>query len=321
MDAHATLYVADDSEFSLPAAAALLRAWEGPRPHPDHPKPPPTRIDLVGEGELRVFFGDWCVRLRWEEGERGRRAVVESDPVPEERPRSEFASDEAYEDYLSEEYNNHLDDVEWIDLLVEHFRGVSVCKRCNDYRFWTWHGKDNEDSAVAVPTHLSRWLTRTQLLDARRTLLEGAVRCPCGEERLEFQYPGQTHVPGGLPCTVKLEGSAGYWFAIKAVCTACGQECLVFDSDRHGWDAFPCRISAAEPPAGPLSPWQCRSCGSRAHTGVVRVRYDTPEKFLEESQGRYAVERRVDAFGWVEMDLKCCGCGDATEPWVSYETA
>jgi hypothetical protein len=54
---------------------------------------------------------------------------------------------------------------------------------------------------------------------------------------------------------------------------------------------------------------------------VVRIRYDTPEKFLAESEGRYAIESRLDAFGWFEMDIQCCACSHTTKPWVSYETA
>jgi hypothetical protein len=120
---------------------------------------------------------------------------------------------------------------------------------------------------------------------------------------------------------VKLDGSNRYWFAIKAICTACGRGCLVFDSDRHGWDAFPCRVRRDAEPAGPLFPWSCHECGSTVHKGEVRFRYDKPERFLEETDGRFAVERRADAFGWFDMDIKCCGCGDETAPWVSYETA
>jgi hypothetical protein len=111
------------------------------------------------------------------------------------------------------------------------------------------------------------------------------------------------------------------WFGLKVVCTACRRGRLLFDSDRHGANVFrgapdpaddqvPCR----------LWPWRCLRCGSVAHTGFVHFRFDDAEDFVRDSEGRYKVDRRVDAFRWFGMRITCCGCGHATAPWAGYET-
>ncbi len=63
-----TLLIPAGSDFSLREVAAALRAWDWRRPVNDFKNEPPgdtqpDRIEQDGdEGQVRVWFGDWCIR-------------------------------------------------------------------------------------------------------------------------------------------------------------------------------------------------------------------------------------------------------------------
>jgi hypothetical protein len=212
METYATLYVTDDSNFSLRAAARMLRSLD----------PGPDRVEQNGKDELRIYLEDWCLKIAWEKGAAGRRAIVACDADPE---------------------IDHIDDyVELTDILIDHFRGVMVFDHGS--RIWYWHGK-GEKAPAPVPSHLADWLAGIEVHE-EGTYVEGGLRCPCGSERFEFHYPGTTHLDSitgmPIPCSAKLPGpkdSTRYWFGLRAICAACRRECLLFDSELHGWNAFP----------------------------------------------------------------------------------
>jgi hypothetical protein len=312
------LYVAADSDFTLAAAAAQLRTWAGPSPFADgsDPFPPPDLVELVGADELRVSFAGWGIRIRWQDGRRGRVASVVGDPIPKPRPkRRRKESDDDREPDYDILYSGT------VSRLVEQFRGVCAHHpdMIGEYA-WEWRQQAAENQPPPVPTHLRDWMTRVEV-DKDSRYAEGALRCPCGGERLEVYYPGQTHVPGGFPCTVELDGERT-WFGVQVACTACGRKCLVFDSWRHGYEAFPRQSTSETPPHGPVVPWPCSECASIVHHGTVHFRYDSPQRFLGDNEGAYDLARRPDAFTWFGMNLKCCRCGDEPDrEWAGYETA
>jgi hypothetical protein len=287
-----TVYVARGSDFSLPKFARLLRSWQ-----------PPPHVELVGKDRLGVCFGEWCIRLAWEQGARGARVTMESDPDDGENL-------------------NTFCDCEM--MIVEDFQGVAVLMPNGR---WLW--RDEQSAAIPIPSHLAGCLARAQLFEDG-TYVEGALRCPCGREQLELLYPGATHVVEGhggmpVPCSVQVpNGRRGkrWWFGLAAVCTACRKRRVLFDSDRHGWDAFVSSPTArkAKSPRPRLRPWHCLNCGAKAHEGVVHFRFDGPGDFLRRTEGAYPVGQRIDAFGWFGMGIKCCECAHETPDWVGYET-
>jgi hypothetical protein len=208
--------------------------------------------------------------------------------------------------------------------MINHFEGVAAVPIGGG---WWYRGDDKP--TTPVPSHLVGWLVQTEVLENTR-YLEGTLACPCGSKRLEFHYPGTTHLACDtgipIPCSAELPGSGDervYWFGLKAVCAKCHREHLLFDCRLHGCDAFPssdrvARWAAQSRPR--LWPWRCLMCGSVAHQGRVHFRFESPRDFLQENEGRYRVESRVDAFGWFGMDIKCWKCGEMTNGWVGYET-
>jgi hypothetical protein len=297
LEPRATFYIAEESDFSLEAVARRLRGWD---------LQPPDRVKQA-KNEIRAYWGDWCLRLAWEKGSHCRRAVLESDPEE------------------GENINNCMDCSE---MIIEGFHGVAMLWHYTDKWFW----RCEEEDATPIPKHLAGWVVQPESHE-EGTYVEGTLRCPCGSEQLEFPYPGATHVPEGrpgsqVPCSVELRdgrSSKRWWFGLKAVCVACRKRRILFDSDLHGWNAFSsspvARARGAKLPRPRRRAWQCLKCGGKAHVGVVHFRFDAPGDFLRKTEGCFRVERRVDAFGWFGMGIKCGGCGHETMEWAGYETA
>jgi hypothetical protein len=173
METYATLYFTDGSRFSLRAMARVLRATD----------PGPDRVEQTGD-DLRMFLGDWCLKIAWEKGSCRRRASVECSPDP--------LADHT-DDYLC-----------CMELLGEHFPGVTVYDHIT--RSWDWPGK-GAATPPPVPSHLAGWMAGIEVWE-EGTYVEGDLRCPCGGEQLQFHYLGTTHLDGisgmPIPCSAKL---------------------------------------------------------------------------------------------------------------------
>ncbi len=169
---------------------------------------------------------------------------------------------------------------------------------------------------VPVPSHLADWLGPLDWF-ADDPYIEGDIVCPCGRHELEFHYPGQTHhppdVPEPIPCVV------GGWFAVKAVCAACGHQAVVFDSRIHGLTVFLGAAGRQGEELPPLSPWACSACGRTTHRGRVHFRFPERERFLQYVEGDCGLERWGDGIEWFGMKIECCGCGHNVSPWAGYE--
>lgn len=172
---------------------------------------------------------------------------------------------------------------------------------------------------IPIPSHLAGWVTSETYQDH---VLIATVRCPCGSERLEFRYPGVTHLIDGqrFPCSAEIGGA--FFTIIQAACPDCQREHVLFDSHFHGCDGFLNPESKQRTlPRPPLSAWRCLRCESNWHTAEVGVVLDYADAYLEYGYAeRFGAEHWPDAFGWISIGLTCCGCGVKTPRWVDYET-
>ncbi len=181
---------------------------------------------------------------------------------------------------------------------------------------------------VRVPSHLVGWLISPKF-KGEIPAIEATVRCLCGSEALECHYPGACRlspVTGEpIPCTAELHQSGGkirWYFAVKAVCVACRQERVLFDSDLHGYYAVEGGENIVESAALPrprLWVWRCLGCGSATHRVRVAVTLESRYDFVDATRGEVCEERWANAFSWFDMDICCCECGRDTKGWVSYE--
>jgi hypothetical protein len=177
---------------------------------------------------------------------------------------------------------------------------------------------------LPMPSHLRGWVVPLSFEDE---YLEATVRCPCGCEQVELFTLGDTQPSrtDGSPKPIVAKIDEGYYFIVQAVCTNCRAEHTLFDSRYHGCDGFlgsePDRVE--EPPPRALVPWSCVSCGSRAHTAELQLVIDYKDTYFRARHYNYflrhGIDRWPDAFGWIDIRIRCCEC-DRKTPWVSLET-
>lgn len=175
------------------------------------------------------------------------------------------------------------------------------------------------DDPIPVPSHLVGWVAQE---DFREKVLRAAVRCPCGNERLEFRYPGVTQLVDGRPFPCSAEIGKVWFFLIQVACPDCHSEHVLFDNHFHGCDGFLNPESEERTlPRPQLWTWRCLECGSALHTGKLGVVLDYEDRYFEYGYAdQFGDEHWPDAFGWFSMGIRCCGCGHDTPVWVDFET-
>ncbi len=170
-----------------------------------------------------------------------------------------------------------------------------------------------------VPWHLREWVAPVSFEDE---ILKATVRCPCGSERVELHYLGTTSPSREdgtpLPRVVKIDED--YYLIIKAVCAACRAEQVLFDKNRHGFEGFSWPPREPTVPPRPFVAWSCVSCSGLAHTAEVVIVSDYMYRYFENRYHlKYGVDRWPEMFGWIDVNIRCCGC-DRRTGWISYET-
>lgn len=170
------------------------------------------------------------------------------------------------------------------------------------------------------PTHLVGWIKPdSDIIDEEN--FEGKIKCPCGNETFEVSHPGNMLEDRGekFPCTIEIDSK--FFFLIKVKCSDCSEEKIIFDADFHGWDGYVCHDPEQANIERPnLQLWNCSACNSPKHSVHVQIQTEGKQDFIEESSGEFPEERWVDAFGWIDIDLRCSECEKETIGWISYET-
>jgi hypothetical protein len=170
-----------------------------------------------------------------------------------------------------------------------------------------------------IPSHLKKILLQQHTSSDGKSLT-ATVKCGCGNPNFKILYPGQNRVFRGTlgPGIARSDGHS--FLLIKAQCTACNGEHVLFDKDLHGWNAIvnPNRAQAALPrPA--LVPWPCQRCGHEAHEIGLTIASEGKEEFEEQTEGKLKSSLWVDAFSWFEMDTKCAHCKKKTPRFLDYD--
>lgn len=175
---------------------------------------------------------------------------------------------------------------------------------------------------MPVPTHLRECVVPHDSAVDEQPLV-GKVRCPCGCETFNLLYAGQAIKEGNVICSAEIDGK--WFFIVKARCTACAKEHVLFNEHLHGYCGF---VTHDEQPPSlpnpPIADWNCPSCGGPDHKAVVEVHPLAKEDYAEIAQDapdELPEERWPDAFEWFNVHLECCGCGHTQEKWVDFEAA
>ena len=180
---------------------------------------------------------------------------------------------------------------------------------------------------IETPSHvkdcvvIKNWQPENLTQPDGRGYLTGFIHCSCGSENFEFLFTGKTHIYDGqeIPVTTEIDGE--FFFVIKARCTECKKEHLIFDSHFHGWDGFVCHDpSKASLPRPQLIVWSCRNCGCLIHSATIGFASEGKKDFIESTRGKFDEDKWMDGFGFITIALTCVKCGNYAEQWVSYET-
>ncbi len=171
-----------------------------------------------------------------------------------------------------------------------------------------------------IPSHLANWSVIEEI-PTDGYLHQVALRCPCGSDHFQLSYSGAVDEHQGTPYPTGIRIADGYHFLAAVKCKKCGGECCVYDWGIHGctglrgWHRVP--TTFAKPAT---RQWNCMRCGTAEHRAVIRYTLLPEEEYQQFIHPKYPATIRADAFVWVGMDIRCCGCDLFTWLWFESET-
>lgn len=161
-----------------------------------------------------------------------------------------------------------------------------------------------------IPTHLKDILT---LLGEENDEFQvyGSIKCECGCEAFH------------LLAYADPEDDDNYISPLKAICKNCGEEYLIFDETKHGWNGFVCH-DGNEIPDELLTEMHCPECDCDIHEIKVSISSQGKQDFIDEagidSDSDMSEDDWVNAFEWISIGVKCLDCGYDNEEWLDLET-
>lgn len=141
-----------------------------------------------------------------------------------------------------------------------------------------------------------------ELSECSMTEIMGSICCSCGEKAfraLSSEEPGLR-------------------YSLK--CLACGQDILLFDARRHGWDALVCG-DVPDGESGADQAEACEKCGGDAFRAEVWIEHIAREEFVSDIPEGLTEDDWVNAHGWFGASLTCDRCGRQIRSWADVETA
>lgn len=172
---------------------------------------------------------------------------------------------------------------------------------------------------LPIPDHLKKFL-QVDLEKSEGNELAGKLCCPCDGEK--FKVSVFAIGEEGFPEVGSYQDD--YAFVIRAMCATCGEDWLVFDLSKHGYDGFVCHEGVSVPDSA-LKGINCSGCHGENFMVSLVIQIEDKEQFLEEivqdDPFSFKKDDYVNAFGWIEISLKCGDCQQEIPAWVSLETA
>jgi hypothetical protein len=146
------------------------------------------------------------------------------------------------------------------------------------------------------------------------------VQCACGNRKIRLLHTGATwHDASGNSFPKQAKVGDAYLLVVKAKCSKCQAEHLLFDDNRHGWNGFVVRQGDRVQPAFDMVPWVCK-CGNEVHTATITIVSEGRQDAIEES-GEFLTESNwQEGFSAIHMATTCCQCGHKATNWLDYET-
>ncbi len=153
-----------------------------------------------------------------------------------------------------------------------------------------------------IPTHLQPFLT---IIGEENSEYEvtGEIHCSCNCEQFEVWESNDRHI-------------------VKLICKQCGEEIIILDSGKHGWDGFVCKNDFLERTL-PYKKYSCPDCEQDVFKILVWISSQGKQDFLDEcisNDDSFSLEDWVDGFEWIRISVFCTACSFEEEDWVDLET-
>ena len=112
---------------------------------------------------------------------------------------------------------------------------------------------------------------------------------------------------------------------IEAQCEGCGKQIVLFDSRKHGYDAFARKFDQGVKPLmfrtdGKLKQKRSCTCGQESYKVSMIIDSTGREDLFKETDGLITEDTWTEAFEWITINLKCPKCGKIKKSWFSQET-
>ena len=146
------------------------------------------------------------------------------------------------------------------------------------------------------------------------------IMFPIGNDNSEFEVTGKIKCPCGSESFKILESNDRN--LLKAVCTACNEQFLLFDAGKHGWDGYICDFDTLNRDL-PFEQYRCPKCSGDSFGVVVHISSQGKEDFEEEclsNDDSFTPDDWVNAFEGITVSLTCRGCGLTDDEWLVAET-
>ena len=155
---------------------------------------------------------------------------------------------------------------------------------------------------LPIPSHLKGFLS---LDDKEQTEYEvsGSIKCKCGAVHFVVFSSNDRQI-------------------VKVKCPDCGEEILLFDAGKHGWDGFVCKDDFLDREE-PLIEYSCENCGDQVFRVELKILSQGKQDFIDEcvsNDDSFSEEEWVDAFEWINIRLICESCNSAENDWLDLET-
>lgn len=155
---------------------------------------------------------------------------------------------------------------------------------------------------LPIPSHLKDYFL---LDDNEHTEYEvsGSIRCKCGSEHFEIFSSNDRQL-------------------VKVKCKDCGEEIVLFDAGKHGWDGYVCKDDFLDRNE-PLVNYICEDCGKQVFQVKLKISSQGKQDFIDECVNNddfFSEEEWVDAFEWININLVCDSCDSTVDGWLDLET-
>lgn len=156
---------------------------------------------------------------------------------------------------------------------------------------------------LPIPTHLQQYLVPIGDENSEYEVT-GKIRCSCGNEKFEAWESNQRRI-------------------IKAVCSKCQKELLLFDAGKHGWNGFVCNEDVYIDRTLPFQKYSCPQCDKDIFGVTVYISSQGKADFIEECvsfDDSFSTDDWVDGFECIAASLFCEECNFEEKDWVVLET-